>query len=109
MVWERYCRLPPSKRDCPLIHSNNDQLSRFAVKRWDDGCAIFDRDSGTTHILNGLNSLVFEYSCGLVHFDGALADLAKERFPEHTDLAENIAQAVDQLAALGLCLPTKNL
>ncbi|MFO1325790.1 MAG: HPr-rel-A system PqqD family peptide chaperone [Rubrivivax sp.] len=33
---------------------------RFAVRRWDDGIAVFDRRSGGTHCMNTATAAVFE-------------------------------------------------
>lgn len=45
---------------------------RFAIRRWDDGIAVFDRRSGATHCMNAASAVVFE----LMAADPTIGDAA---------------------------------
>lgn len=54
---------------------------RFLVRRWPDGCVVFDRQSGSTHALDLLTFAAFEATQDSDNGRAAVAAVCQSHFP----------------------------
>ncbi|MDR2186431.1 MAG: HPr-rel-A system PqqD family peptide chaperone [Azonexus sp.] len=77
---------------------------RFLIRRWADGCAVFDQTSGDTHALDSASSAGFaadrQGQSALAAIDAAL----RGQWPEKNDeeIALLAADCLERLEACGL-------